>query len=71
MAVLAVLIVWKAVALVVLLGLLLVVGHRLRTKPRRDLENDGGHTALQGPVLQIGPRVGWYIRAVDWPDADL
>jgi hypothetical protein len=72
MAVLAALIVWKAVAIwIVLSALVLGVGRRLRTRAGRDLEDDGGHTAPERPVLQVGPRGGWYIRSVDWPDADL
>ncbi len=72
MAVLALLIIGKAVAIwAVLGGLTLALWHWVRTKQDAHVaDSNDGHNAHQGPTLQIGPGIGWYIRAVEWPESD-
>lgn len=73
MAVLAVPILRSAVAIwIVVGGLALALGYWVRTwTERKAVDNNDDHKEPQGPTLQIGPQIGWYIRAVDWPDTDL
>ena len=72
MAVLALLIIGKAVAIwAVLGGLTLALWHWVRTKQEPHVaDSDDGHNAHERPILQMGPRIGWYIRAVEWPESD-
>jgi hypothetical protein len=72
--ILAFLILWKALIMYIALGAIAVaVVHRVRAHSIPHVaarSHNQGSRAQVGPILQAGPAAGWYIRAVDWPDAD-
>jgi hypothetical protein len=72
---LAVLLLWKAMIMYIALGGIAVyVGHRVRAHSIRQVvarSRDQVSRAQIGPILETGPAAGWYIRAVDWPDAEI
>jgi hypothetical protein len=73
--ILAFLILWKALIMYIALGAIAVgVVHRVRAHSMPHIaarSGDHGRPAQVGPILEAGPAAGWYIRAVDWPDADI
>lgn len=73
--VVAVLMAWKAMIMPIALGgVAFGVRHRVRSHTHPDISEgsrNGTSRAPIGPVRAAGPTVGWYIRAVDWPDAEM
>jgi hypothetical protein len=71
---LAFLVLWKAMIMYIALGAIAIgVVHRVRAHSIPHIatrSREQGSRPQVGPILEAGPVAGWYIRAVDWPDAD-